>query len=198
MPVGEADTQALLEGVVHFRPMVNGGAAFIPRPYDRALDMLGGGTLGDEALRFLRAVDVGEVVSRVPQDLPVAASFEGETVYTVPPGPAAQVVEPGDPQTTLWTSEAAIVDLGGVRNIHEIVFLVGDAPWPRHPQVAVSRDGEEWETVEATASVADATLSLYRNPREGRGAVRFAPREVRFVRIDRSLPMREGTLETVS
>jgi hypothetical protein len=196
VPVGEDDTQALLDGVVHFRPMVNGGAAFIPRPYDRALDMLGGGTLGEEALRFLRAVDVGEVVSRVRQDLPAAASFGEETVYTVPPGPVAEVVEAGEPRATLWTPGAAIVDLGEVRPVRAIVFPVGDAPWPQRPSLAVSLDGKEWETIEATASVADATLSLYRSPREGRGAVRFALCEVRFVRIGRSLPLREGALES--
>jgi hypothetical protein len=196
LPVGEDDTQAILDGVAHFRPMVNGGAAFIPRPYDRALDMLGDGRLGDEALRFLRAVGVGEVVSRVPQDLPVAASFGEETVYSVPPGPVAEVVEAGTPETTLWTREAAIVDLGEARLVDGIVFLVGDAPWPQHPPVAASLDGKDWEVIEATASVADATLSLYRDPREGRGAVRFAPREVRFVRLGRSLPLREGALES--
>jgi hypothetical protein len=197
VPVGEGDTQALLDGVVHFRPMVNGGAAFIPRPYDRALDMLGADTLGDEALRFLRAVDVGQVVSRLPQPLPVAASFDQDTVYTVPPGPVAEVVEAGEPRTTLWTRENAIVDLGEARLVDGIVFPVGDGPWPQRPRVALSLDGEEWTLVEATASVADATLSLYRDPREGRGAVRFAPHETRFVRIDRSLPMREGALESL-
>jgi hypothetical protein len=126
----------------------------------------------------------------------VAESFEGETVYTVPPGPVAEVVEPGEPRTTLWTEEAAIVDLGDVRRVDEIIFPVGDAPWPQRQRVAVSSNGEEWEAVEATASLADATLSLYRDPREGRGAVRFAPRDVRFVRLDRTLPMREGALET--
>ena len=56
--MGDVDTRALLEGLAHLRPLMNGGGAFMPRPYDRALDMLGGQPIDDETLRFLRAVDV--------------------------------------------------------------------------------------------------------------------------------------------
>ena len=53
----------------------------------------------------------------------------------------------------------------------------------------------EWEPVDAQASLADATLSLYRDPRHARGEVRFALREVRLFRLDPGLPARRGTLE---
>ena len=52
-----------------------------------------------------------------------------------------------------------------------------------------------WERVEASSSLADATLALYRDPRHGRGEVRFAPRAARFLRLDPGLPARAGALE---
>ena len=127
----------------------------------------------------------------------MAAAFEGETVFEVPAGPSAREVDPGEPVPTRWTAGHAIVDLGETRSVSTIIFPVGDGPWPDRVRVEVSHDGEVWEGVEANASLADATLSVYRNPRHGRGAVRFEPRTVRQVRIDRALPMRFGTLEVV-
>ena len=64
-----------------------------------------------------------------------------------------------------------------------------------NPRVEASVDGVEWEPLEARASLADATLSLYRDPRHARGEVRFAPREVRLLRLDPRLPARKGALE---
>ncbi len=175
-PMGQVNTRAMLDGLAHLRPLVNGGGAFVPRSYDRALDMLGTTRLDSEGLRFLRAVDVRHVVSAVALDLPVAAAFDGESVFDVPVGPSASVVDPGEATPTRWTARHAIVDLGQVRLVSGIVFPVGDGPWPPQPRVQVSDDGAQWEEVEATASLADATLSLYRDPRRGsRGsAVRSA------------------------
>ncbi len=65
----------------------------------------------------------------------------------------------------------------------------------RAPGVEASLDGVAWEPVEARASLADATLSLYRDPRHGRGEVRFASRPIRFLRLDPRLPARPGALE---
>jgi hypothetical protein len=48
--------------------------------------------------------------------------------------------------------------------------------------------------VEGTASLADATLSLYRDPRLGKGEVRFSPQLARFVRLDPALPMKPGVV----
>jgi len=176
---------------------MNGGGAFLPRPYDRALDMLAGQPLDDEALRFLRAVDVRHVVSGQTLPLPVAAAFEEETVYAVPDGPEASVVQAGEPVPTRWDAAWATLDLGAVRRVSGLVFALGDGPWPESPRIAVSRDGKEWEEIEAQASLADATVSLYRDPRLARGAARFAPCETRFLRIDRTLPMRPGALELI-
>lgn len=197
LPVGDGDTQAMLDGLAHLRPLVNGGCAFMPRPYDRALDMLGGTTLDEEGKRFLRAVGVRHVVTRETIDLPVVAVFGEERILEVTQGPKASVVRPGEPAPTRWTPLAATVDLGSPRPVSGVVFELDDGPWPEHPRVEASHDGLSWDHVEAEASLADATLSLYRDPRHGRGAVRFARREARLLRIDRGLAMRPGALELV-
>jgi len=58
----------------------------------------------------------------------------------------------------------------------------------------MGRSGVRWDEVEARASLADATLSLYRDPIHGRGVLRLAPREARFLRLDPRLPCRAGLL----
>jgi len=183
LPLGEGDTQAMLDGTAHFRPLVNGDSGFVPRPYTRAMELLQE-PLGEDALRWLRAVDVRDVV--------VSGA---DRIDTVPPGDAAAVVGPGTPAPTVWSAEAVIVDLGEPRPVERVVFEVGDADWIARPRVAVSPEGQTWADVEATASLADATLSLMSDPRHGRGEVRFAPQTARFIRLNARLPARAGTLE---
>jgi hypothetical protein len=55
-----------------------------------------------------------------------------------------------------------------------------------------------WTAVPARASLADATLSLYGDPRTGRGELRFAPVRVRFLRVDPALPARALAFEAGS
>lgn len=195
LPVSDDNTWFMLDGLAHLRPLVNGNCAFMPRPFDRALDMLGGARLDEEGLRFLRAVGVRHVVARDGVDLPIVADFGRERVFQVTPGPAAAVVGPGEPVPTRWTEAGALADLGEPRPVRGIAFELGDGPWPGRPRVQASFDGHTWDDVEAVASLADATLSLYRDPRHGRGAVRFAPREARFLRIGHELPLRPTVLE---
>ena len=195
LPMGENDTQVMLDGVAHFRPLLNGDSGFLPRPFDRALELLEHGPR-DEALRFLRAVDVRHVVSRQEQALPLLASFpEGDRVYAVPPGPAARDVTAGAPVATRWSAGGIEIDLAEETTVGRVVFEIGDAPWMEKPRVEVSRDGTAWEVVETEASLADATLSLYRDPRTGRGEVRFPPRAARRIRIAPGLPARPGLVE---
>src|SRR5205814_9954528 len=87
LPLGERDTEAMLEGTAHWRPLVNGDSGFMPRPYTREMELTAGGGL-DESLRLLRALGVTHVVSREPLDLPVAFAAGGERVHDVPPGPS--------------------------------------------------------------------------------------------------------------
>jgi hypothetical protein len=194
LPLAADDTRVMLDGLAHRRPLVNGDSGFIPRPYDRAMELLHG-PLGDEGRRFLRAVDVTHVVSRDAIDLPEAAAFAGERVFDLPPGAAASVVSAAEPVATRWTPSGAFLDLGGARRVEGIVFELSDAPWVAAPRIEASLDGVAWERLAAEASLADATLSLYRDPRSARGEVRFSPREVRYLRLDPRLPARRGVLE---
>jgi hypothetical protein len=194
LPLSGDSTWHMLDGLAHLRPLVNGNSAFMPRPFDRALDLLAG-PLGEEGERFLRAVGVRHVVARDAGDLPVVADFGSERVFELRPGPAAAAVEPGEPAPTRWTADGALVDLGTPRRTSAIVFELDDGPWPDGLGVQSSLDGRTWDDVEAELSLADAALSLYRDPRHGRAALRYAPREARYLRVGREVPLRPGALE---
>jgi hypothetical protein len=193
LPLGEGDTQAMLDGTAHFRPLVNGDSGFVPRPYTRAMELLQE-PLGEDALRLLRAVGVSDVVARSDEALPLQARFTEERIYAVPAGAAAAPVSPGTASPTLWSADGITLDLGEARPVERVAFEVSDADWIARPRVAVAVDTQTWTEVEATASLADATLSLIKDPRHGRGEVRFAPQTARYVRLDRRLPARPGTL----
>jgi hypothetical protein len=194
LPLGLDDTRVMLDGLAHRRPLLNGDSGFMPRPYDRAMELLEG-PVGEEGLRFLRAVDVRHVVASGAIGLPEVAAFEGESVFAVPPGMTALAVAPEEAVATRWTPNGVFLELVAPRRVDRVVFELSDAPWVASPRVQASLDGVEWETLEARASLADATLSLYRDPRHARGEVRFAPREVRVLRLDPRLPARKGALE---
>jgi hypothetical protein len=192
-PGPEVDTAAMLDGLAHFRPLLNGDSGFIPRPYDRTMELLEG-PVGEDALRFLRSVDVRHVVSRDEREWPLLARFGEERIYAVPEGERAQLVTQGAAVPALWDARGALIDLGEPRLVGRIACELGDAPWIARPRLALSQDGVRWDEVEARASLADATLSLYRDPIHGRGVLRLAPREARFLRLDPRLPCRAGLL----
>jgi hypothetical protein len=202
LPLAENDTQAMLDGLAHRRPLVNGDSGFIPRPFDRAMELFGRG-LSEEGLGFLRAVGVRHVVwnTAAAEAYGLAGggrevvSFAGERVSEIEAGPVARLVAAGEPAATLWTPSGLVVTLPAPREVERVAFEMSDAPWVARPSVEASLDGAAWEPVEATASLADATLSLYRDPRHGRGEVRFAQRTVRILRLDARLPARGGALE---
>ena len=86
------------------------------------------------------------------------------------------------------------MDLASPRRVGRIQFTLDDRAWVERPEVAVSMDGRSWERVDAVASLADATLSLYADPRGALGEVVFPPRRARFVRLDPHLPVRPGVV----
>jgi hypothetical protein len=174
LPAGEDDTQAMLDGIAHWRPLVNGDSGFLPRPYTRALELLHGDDR-EEAARFLRAAGVTLVAER-------------DVLAAVPAGPAARVVEEAPAAATLWTADAIVVDLVEPRAVERVTFELDERPWVAAPLVESSIDGARWTRVPARASLADATLSLYRDPRHGRGEVSFAAITARFLRLDPRLP----------
>jgi hypothetical protein len=190
LPLGERDTEVMLAGVVHFRPMLNGDSGFMPRPYSRAMELLQP-PLGAEALRYLRAVGVRDVVSRTDEPLPLLAAFGGERVYGVPDGEKASAPVPGIlTGPTAWGRDGIVVDTGASRTIRRVTFEIGDAEWIANPWVDVSADGVTWERLVAEASLADAVVSLGQDPRHGRGEVLLAARTARWVRLDPRVPAR--------
>ena len=197
LPLAVDDTRVMLDGLVHGLPLVNGDSGFIPRPFDRAMELLQG-PLDAEGRRFLRAVGVRHVVASpsLVADLPEAAGFGEESVFELTPdGETATVVSPGEPVATRWSADGLELTLRESRPVGRVAFELTDAPWVAQPRVEVSCDGERWEAVKAEASLADATLSLYRDPRHARGEIRFTPREALLLRIDPAVPARPGTLE---
>ena len=192
LPLGGDDTRAMLDGLAHDRPLVNGDSGFIPRPFDRALELFAYG-LSDEGLRFLRSVGVRHVVAPTevtpevvpgvtwPEGTHEVARFATERVAEVEAGEGAHVVEPGEPVATRFTEDAIVLALPEARTIGRVAFELSDAEWVALPRVEASLDGVAWEPVVLTrASLSDATLSLYRDPTHGRGEIRFTPRPVRL------------------
>jgi hypothetical protein len=198
LPLAVDDTRVMLDGLAHRLPLVNGDSGFIPRPFDRAMELLQG-PLGEEQQRFLRAVGVRHVVAPATWSLPglpQLASFPGDGIFDLPAeGEAASVVVAGEMVPTLWRREGLLLDLEQARRIGRVVFELSNEPWVSRPQVEASVDGETWTPLDATASLADATLSLYRDPTHARGEIRFPSYETRFLRLDPRLPARPGALE---
>ena len=193
LPLGERDTEVMLDGTAHWRPLVNGDSGFMPRPYTREMELLTAPG-SDEALRLLRAIDVRHVVGREALPLPVVFAAAEERIYAVTPGPAARVPQPGTAVPTWWTATHVVADLGVARSVESVVFEVSDAPWVDAPSVDVSTDGVIWTPVAARASLADATLSLLRDPRHGVGEVTFPRVTARLVRVPLAVPARPGLL----
>jgi hypothetical protein len=81
------------------------------------------------------------------------------------------------------------------RRVGRVGFELSDGPWLAQPSVEASLDGMSWERLAARASLADATLSLYRDPRHARGELRFDAREAVFLRLDARLPARGSAFE---
>jgi PA14 domain len=193
LPLGGNDTRAMLQATAHFRPLVNGDSGFVPRPYGRATELLSG-SLSHEGLRLLRALDVRQVVVDADLLLPLVGRFGEERVYSVPTGDTARRQGQGQAVAVLWSAEGVVADLAEPRVVEGIEFEVDDRSWIALPRVSVSLDGREWHSVRASASLADAAVSLYHDPRHGRGTVRIEACQARFVRLDPELPVRPGAL----
>jgi PA14 domain len=187
LPLGERDTEVMLDGIAHWRPLLNGDSGFLPRPYNRAMELLEG-PLTEEGLRFLRAVGVRHILTRGEPGRPAVAAMGEERILEVPPGPNAMPVVPGKAVPTFWTRDGALIDLGERTAVSRVSFELTDGPWIASPTLQVSSDGLSWESRSATASLADATLSSMQDPRHARGELRFEKVETRFLRLDPGLP----------
>lgn len=199
LPLAGNDTLAMLDGLAHGRPLVNGDSGFIPRPFDRAMELFERG-VDEDGARFLRAVGVRHVVAPAAgtfalDGLTPAAEAGADRVLEVTAGETASVVGAGDAVATRFTPAGIVVVLKEARTIGRVAFELSDAPWIARPSVEASLDGVAWLPVEARASLADATLSLYRDPLRGRGEVRFTPQPMRLLRLDPRLPARPGAFD---
>src|SRR6185436_8402699 len=99
--------------------------------------------------------------------------FGSAAIYEIPDGPAAAVPDGGEAVPTLWSAQGAIVAVGAARTVGRVLFEMDDRSWVDRPSVWTSHDGKAWTALDAEASLADATLGLYRDPRSGRGEVRL-------------------------
>jgi len=195
LPIGgEGDTEAMLQSTAHYRPLVNGDSGFVPRPYARLVELLASAEVSADGLRLFRGLGVQDVVSRDDRQLPLRARFGEERIYGVPGGDVAGAVSPGRAVPVLWRGDGPILDLGEVTGLEAIAFEIGDGAWIERPHLSFSADGRRWEAVLGTASLADAVLSLCRDPRHGQGEVRLPVRVTRFVQLDPRLPVRFGSL----
>lgn len=193
LPLGERDTEAMLDGVAHFRPLVNGDSGFVPRPYTRVMELLEG-PVSDEGLRLLRAIGVRHVVTRSGEDLPLVVRLGEDRIYEITAGEAARGVSPGAPHPSVWGTEGTTLDLGQPSGVSRVAFVASDAPWIARPRVSLSLDGSHWKDTAARASLADHTLSLMQDPQGGLGEVTFPRETARYVRLDSRLPARPGLL----
>jgi hypothetical protein len=196
LPLGGGDTAAMLDSLAHGRPIVNGDSGFIPRPYTRAMELLTL-PLSPDALELLRALGVRSAVSSEQTGLPVVRTVGADRILAIPEGPVARLPERGTEVPTLWREGQTTVDLGAQREVSGIGFVLSDKEWVSAPQVEVSSDGVQFGRVVARASLAEATLSLYADPRHGRGVVRFGKVAARYVRLDPRLPAAFGPLEAL-
>ena len=96
LPLAGNDTLAMLDGLAHGRPLVNGDSGFIPRPFDRAMELFERG-VDEDGARFLRAVGVRHVVAPAAGTLTLdgltpAAEAGADRVLEVTAGHVASVV----------------------------------------------------------------------------------------------------------
>jgi hypothetical protein len=147
----------MLDGLAHLRPLVNGNSAFMPRPFDRALDMLAGPRLDEEGYASCAPWACG-TSSRVTASTSDGGRLRPGARLRGDPGTRGRRGRPGEPAPTRWTEAGALVDLGEPRRVSGVVFELGDGPWRADPCVRCSRDGRVWDDVEAVASLADATF----------------------------------------
>jgi hypothetical protein len=117
-----------------------------------------------------------------------------ETAHAIDAGPQAMPVIAGRAVPACWSAAGALIDLGVVTLVDRVAFEQSDAGWLPRPLVEWSDDGLQWTPVAATASLADATLTLYADPRHGLGELRFTPARTRYLRLDARLPARPGVL----
>jgi len=180
VPLGERDVEAMLALASGFRPLVNGYSGLTPRHYELLEEALEPADSPD-AQRFLRAVGVSELLSPVELALPLVQRIGDERLYAVTPGEAARPPRPAEPQPTLHAHDEALLDLGRERVVARLCFR--PAPGWSRPRLFAAGEEASFSELPLEISLADAALSLVREPLAGRVELRFAPRRARYLRL---------------
>ena len=201
LPLAENDTLAMLDGLAHLRPLVNGDSGFIPRPFDRAMELFEHG-LDAESLRFLRAVGVRHVTTPELAGEPARPACGRWRASRASVCSSWKQGEPASRRPAGRAGGHALV-VGGRR-----ADAAGAAPdRPRRVRAvgrALGRAAERRGVARrrrlgagrghAPASPTPRCRSTGTR-RHARGEIRFAPRPVRFLRLDARLPARGGAIE---
>jgi hypothetical protein len=181
VPLGERDVDSMLALAPGLRPLVNGYSGLTPRHYELLEEALEPADSPD-ALRFLRAVGVSELLSRDELSLPLVERIGGERVYAVPAGAAASPPRPALARPTLHSRDGALVDLGREQPVARLTFRPAPGGWSR-PRLLAAGEDAVFSELPLAISLADAALSLAREPLAGRVELRFAPRTARYLRL---------------
>ena len=135
LPLAENDTLAMLDGLAHRRPLVNGDSGFIPRPFDRAMELFEHG-LDAESLRFLRAVGVSHVTDARARGRACRAGLRrgGElraasVCSRSKQGSRRRSSSRARPLATRWSSVGVVLTLPEPRRIGRVAFELSDAAW---------------------------------------------------------------------
>ena len=189
----------MLDGLAHGRPLVNGDSGFIPRPFDRAMELFEHGRRRREPALPARGGRAPRGGARARGRawrrgragggaLRAASACSRSTA-----GAAASVVAAGRAVGhALVASGGIVLSAAGAAHdrpgrLRAVGRAVGRAPARR----GVARRRSAGSRSTPAASLADATLSLYRDPRHARGEIRFPPVRARLLRVD-SAPARSG------
>ena len=204
LPLGGDDTRAMLDGLAHYRPLVNGDSGFIPRPFDRALELFGYG-LSDEGLPgsfcFVGVLHVVALTEVTPEVVPgvtwpegnarKVARFATERVAEVEAGEGAHVVEPVSP----WRRASRKTRSSSA--LPEATISVASPSSSPMPSVALPRVEASLDGVGAVAGGPDPRQPLRRQPLRSPPDARprrnpLHPAAGAFPRIDSLLPARAG------
>ena len=187
----------MLDGIAHWRPLVNGDSGLRAAPYTRAMELLDG-PLDDEAPALpARGRRDARRQPRVPSTLPEIGVYGPDRVYSIDARPARrEAVAASARADALATAEGPVVDLGAPTAVDRVVF--GWATGPGSTRRACARRTTAARGTRCRPPPAWRTrrLSLYRTRGAGRGAVRFPTVTARYSWLDPPAAGAAGALET--
>jgi hypothetical protein len=197
LPLAENDTLAMLDGLAHGRPLVNGDSGFVPRAFDRAMELFEHG-LDDEDLRFLRAVDVRHAWFPASGASPPAGVRKRLASRARPSRdrrrPRRERRRGGARPCPPVRVEGILLGLLEPRSIGRIAFELSDDPWIARPRVEPRSTASAGRR--STPRPASPTRRCrYTGTRAARAARSASGGPCAPLRVDARLPARAGLLE---